>query len=364
MAKTRVLHVGLDTYLGGIETYLLKLAKNIDKDKYQFDFLMYDGNEPCFYNELKALGCKFHNVVSRRKNYIKNIKELRELFKHEHFDIVHCHQNSLSYVTPILEAVRSGCRVVVHSHNSGNLSGSLVRIRHDLNRYRVPINRVVCVAVSDLAGQWMFGKESEFKVINNGLDTTLYEYNEAYRNEIREEFGIGNKELILHTGAFRKQKNHEQLIDIFKFYQQEHPESILMLVGDGELKGEIENKVQELELTENVIFAGKRSDIPRILSAADKYLFPSFYEGFPNALIEAETSGLYCVAADTITRQVQIEGVCEYVSLNAPLKDWAKALEHDPVENRVKYADLVEAAGLGIGSEMERINLLYEGSLE
>lgn len=364
MTKKRVLHVGLDTHLGGIETYLLKIASNIDREKYQFDFLMYDEKEPCFYNELKALGCQFHNVVSRRKNYFQNISDLKRLFQREHFDIVHCHQNSLSYITPILLAIRYGCHVIVHSHNAGNLSGIPVRIRHRINYYRLPLNKVTCVAVSDLAGSWMFGDKTKITVLNNGLDTELFCYSETYRNEIREEFNIGNKELIVHTGAFRKQKNHELLIDIFKAYHQRNPETILMLVGEGELRCEIEEKVKKLDLLNHVIFAGRRSDIPKILSAADKYLFPSFYEGFPNALIEAETAGLYCVAADTITRQVQIEGICEYVSLDAPLEEWVRVLEHDPVENRMKCADMVEAVGLGITAEMERINLLYEGSLE
>ena len=364
MHKKRVLHIGLDTYLGGIETYLLKLASNVDRDKYQFYFLMYDEKEPCFYNELRALGCNFYNVVSRRKNYFRNIYELKQLLKREQFDIVHCHQNSLSYIAPILLAIRCGCRVIVHSHNAGNLSGIAVRIRHKINYLRLPRKKVACVAVSDLAGEWMFGKKTPVTVLNNGLDTKFYSYSPKHREEIRKEFDLGNKELIVHTGAFRKQKNHELLIDIFKAYHQRNPETILMMVGEGELKHEIEEKVKKLDLHNHVIFAGRRSDVPKILSAADKYLFPSFYEGFPCALIEAETAGVYCVAADTITKQVQINGICEYVSLDAPINDWVKALEHNPIDDRLSCAKMVENIGLGIEAEMKRLILLYEGVFE
>lgn len=256
--KIRVLHIGLDSHLGGIETYLMKLATYIDKERYQFDFLMFKGVTPCFYDELKALGCRFYAITSRKENFWKNRKELNLLMEKERFDIVHCHQNSLSYIAPILAAKKYGYKVIVHSRNGGSLSSISARIRHSINFYMLPKHKIECVAVSDLAGEWMFGKKSQFTVLNNGLNTETYRFSESARIAIRDEFGIGDNEVILHTGAFRIQKNHELIIDIFNLYQKRHPKSILLLVGEGELKQKIEQKCYQYQIEKKSDFCGEK----------------------------------------------------------------------------------------------------------
>ena len=107
-----------------------------------------------------------------------------------------------------------------------------------------------------------------------------------------------------------------------------------------------------------MIFAGKRTDISAILSASDKYLFPSLYEGFPNALIEAETSGLLCVSSSTITEQACLDN-CIRLPLDAPIADWISALEHPVVSDRPGCVEMVEKAGFGIKEEISRLENLY-----
>ena len=359
MKKVRVLHVGLDTHLGGIETYLLKISSNVDRSRFEFSFLAYDDEKPCFFDELSALGCKFHYVRSRRKSWFGNAKDIRKLFSEEKYDIIHCHLNSLTYITPALEGLKAGAKVIIHSRNGGSATGSSSKILGTINRYRMPWNKVKCVAVSDLAGQWMFGRNREFTVLNNGLDTEKYRYSEKNRETIRRELGISSEaEVIANVGAFRTQKNHAFLIDVFNQYHQKQPESCLLLVGEGELEDEIKRKVSEYGINNKVIFTGKRNDISAILSASDKYLFPSLYEGFPNALIEAETSGLLCVSSSTITEQACLDN-CIRVSLDAPIADWVSALEHPGVSDRANCVEMVEKAGFGIKEEISRLENLY-----
>lgn len=360
MSRIRILHVGLDAHLGGIETYLLKISSNIDRRRFEFSFLAYDDIKPCFFDELSALGCKFHFVRSRRKSWFGNAKDIRKLLSREKYDIVHCHLNSLTYITPALEGLKAGVKVIIHSRNGGSAMGSSSRILGSINRFRMPWNKVKCVAVSDLAGQWMFGTHKDFTVLNNGLDTEKYRYSESNRKAIRKELGIPyNVEVIANVGAFRTQKNHSFIIEIFKQYLQRHSESRLLLVGEGELEDEIKRKVSEYDISDNVIFAGKRTDISAVLSASDKYLFPSLYEGFPNALIEAETSGLLCVSSSTITEQACLDN-CLRVSLDAPIKDWVSALEHPAVSDRSGCVEMVEKAGFGIKEEISRLENLYD----
>jgi len=359
VSRIKILHVGLDTHLGGIETYLLKISSNIDRNRFDFGFLTHDNQNPCFFNELSDLGCSFHFVRSRRKSWFGNAKDIRNLLSKEKYDIVHCHLNSLTYITPALEGLKAGAKVIVHSRNGGSAIGSSSRILGAINRLRMPWNRVTRVAVSDLAGEWMFGKNRSFLVLNNGLDTSKYMFSAEDRTTIRKELGIPhNAEVIANVGAFRTQKNHTFIIDVFKAYYQRHNDSMLLLVGEGELEDEIKKKVSEYGIENHVVFAGRRTDIPSVLSASDKYLFPSLYEGFPNALIEAETSGLLCVSSTSITEQACLDN-CIRVSLDAPVSDWVAALERSVVSDRKACVEMVEKAGFGIREEIGRLESLY-----
>ncbi len=360
MGRIKILHVGLDVNLGGIETYLLKISRNIDKSRFSFDFLAFDNVKPCFYDELSALGCHFKYITSRRKSWVRHIEDFKDLLHKERYDVVHCHFNSLTDISYVKEALKGGCKVIVHSRNAGNALGSSSKILGMLNKRRLPSKRITCAAVSDKAGEWMFGEGSDFLVLNNGLDTEQYRFSTIKRNRIREEFGIDSKtEIIVNVGALRTQKNHLFLIDVFDSYHRMHEDSILILVGEGELEQEILQKTEKLGLSGSIIFAGRRGDIPDILSASDKFLFPSLYEGFPNALIEAETSGLWCVASSTITEQACLDN-CARVSLDSPIPEWVKALEASYDKERSSCVDMVEKAGFGIKQEMARLEGLYE----
>ena len=167
-----------------------------------------------------------------------------------------------------------------------------------------------------------------------------------------------DSEILVHVGALKKKKNHSFLIDVFSCYQKAHKESLLLLVGEGELKNEIEEKVESLGIGKNVLFLGQRLDLEKVLSGSDKFLFPSLYEGFPCALLEAEASGLLCVVSDEITRQTCLANSIA-LSLRSPVEVWSKALGGEKCRNRESYSKMVESKGYGIKGEIERLELLY-----
>lgn len=358
MKKIRILHVGLDTNLGGIETYILKISTYIDKSQFEFTFLAYDNIRPCFYDELCDMGFKFYFVRSRRRSLIGNRNDLKNLFKKEHFDILHYHLNSLTYITPITLALQSGIKVIAHSRNAGAFNGSSSRILCFINKIIFPYSKVTLVTVSDKAGEWMFGKKKKILVLNNGLDTEQYRFLDKERAIIRKELKIEDKEVLIHVGAFRKQKNHRLLISIFEAYHKKNNNSVLLLVGEGELMDQIRREVDEKNLSKDVLFLGKRRDLSSLLSSADKFVFPSLYEGFPNALIEAEASGLLCVVSSSITKQACLDNaIC--VDLDAPISTWVDALSHESITNREGFADLVNKKGFGIEAEIQSLENLY-----
>ncbi len=357
----KILHIGISEHLGGIETYLNKIAHNIDRDKYQFDFLTYPDVTPYFYDELIEIGCRFQRVTPRKDGMLEFRKEFDSLLKREKYDIVHCHLNSLSFTEPINIALKNGIKVIVHSHNGSMIGRKLSVLLHKFHYVMLPRRKIEMLAVSDVAGKWMFGKKSQFTVLNNGVDLKKIQFSLEGRDKIRKELSLSSERLIVHTGAFRKQKNHEFLIDIFYELSKVEHDAKLMLVGDGELKSAIQNKVNKLGLGQNVVFAGIRNDISDILSAGDVFLFPSFYEGFPCALIEAEATGLYCFASDTITPEVKLPGICEFIGLQKDAAFWAEKIHNRAIQyNRLGGAKLVKEAKLDVDSDIERLSSIYD----
>ncbi len=357
----KILHIGISEHLGGIETYLFKIASNIDRREYQFDFLTYHGVTPCFYEELTALGCRFRRVTSRRENPMKFRKEFLALLDREHYDVVHCHLNTLSFTEPIDLALSKGMRVIAHSRNGEMIGSFLSRLLHRIHYHTLPRKKIWMLAVSDVAGSWMFGPEAEVTVLNNGVDLEKFHFRPEERARIRAEFGLGQERVIVHTGAFRPQKNHGFLVEIFARLHVLEPDTRLMLVGSGSLMEDVRRQVARLGLEDHVIFAGQRSDIAGILSAGDIFLFPSLYEGFPNALVEAEAMGLACLAADTITTQAKIPGLCRYLSLEEGPEFWARQLhECEAVQDRAGAADRIRAAALDVQSDVRRLTNIYQ----
>jgi glycosyltransferase involved in cell wall biosynthesis len=148
-------------------------------------------------------------------------------------------------------------------------------------------------------------------------------------NDVREEFRIPQEsKLYINVSRMEKQKNHERLISIFAKIIDDDATARLLLVGRG--GNEIERRAracaEEFGIADRIIFAGQRSDVPRLLKAADLMIFPSLREGLPGAVLEACAAGIPVLASD-------IPGVIEiashfpsvrHLSLNASDANWAR----------------------------------------
>lgn len=357
----KVLHYGLSSHLGGIETYLYKLNSNINKQEYRFDFVVVGDEEPCWYKEFIASGSSFYKVVPASKSPLKNKRELYNLLSEKKFDIVHCHLNSLSNINIINAALKNNIPVIVHSRNAGIVKSPIYSLLHNINYYLLPRKRIKMLSVSRKAGEWMFGERNNFEVINNGIDISKFKYNQNDRESFRQELNIAADEVVIvHLGAMRIQKNHMFLLNIFSEVLKVNKKAKLILVGDGELKNDIEKKIDEIDARDSVILLGCRNDIPRILSAADKFLFPSLYEGFPNAVLEAQTSGLPCLVSDVITNEVIINDNCKALSLTESAVKWAKEIMTLPeYSDRNIAVENIEEKGFSVRNEIKRIEEVY-----
>ncbi|MFN2347510.1 MAG: glycosyltransferase, partial [Dermatophilaceae bacterium] len=304
----RILHYGLSSNLGGIETYLWNLARTVDRGTYRFDFLYSDiGRVPALSRELAAQGCSFHGVTARRVSPRRNRQELAELITPERLDILHFHANTASYVEPVRAALRSGVNVIVHSHNAGTSRSPVTQILHRVNRTTMPWSRIKKVAVSQAAGRWMFGRGDGFEVIPNGIDVDAFRFDPRAREQVRASLGLGSEHFVVgQVGGFLPAKNQGFSLDVFVEVLRVRPDSVLLFVGTGPLEERARSRARELSIDDRVHFLGRRDDIPPLMSAMDALLFPSRYEGFGLVALEDQAAGLPCCVSEAIPPAVLV----------------------------------------------------------
>lgn len=316
--------------VGGAETFLMKIYRSIDHLKYQMDFCINIKGE-CFYEkEIIALGGKIYRIPPKSQSLSQFKKRLTEIVKNGQYKYVLRITSSAMGFMDLKIAKKAGAEICsARSSNSNDGNALKSKIAHFLGKifYRRYVD--VKIAPSDLAAKYTFGKKAyrhgEVHILHNALDLDVYKFDEQKRKNIRDEFSIGDHvKVIGHIGRFSEQKNHSFLLDVFDQIQHKNPNSILMLVGKGELEKQIKTKITALKLDNSVIFTGVRSDVSALLSAMDVFVFPSLYEGMPNTVIEAQATGLPCVISDTITKEADITGRVKYISLKNSIEDWAK----------------------------------------
>jgi glycosyltransferase involved in cell wall biosynthesis len=211
--------------------------------------------------------------------------------------------------------------IIVHSHNT---SGEHEKI-HKIFRIIIRIFKFKRLACSKEAAIWMFRSLDNVTIIKNGIIADNFTYNIVDRNKVRNILGIDGKTVLIHIGRFHRQKNHIFLLDIFQNYLKNNPNSVLILVGRGELESEVVNKINTSKISDKVLLLGVKSNISELLSASDIFIFPSLYEGLGIALIEAQASGLYCIVSDTIPH----EAIISDKLVRCPLGDmsvWVEAI--------------------------------------
>ena len=154
------------------------------------------------------------------------------------------------------------------------------------------------------SGDWLFGSENRdrFVQMNNAIDAERFRYSPKIEKELRIELGIEKKFVIGHVGRFYSQKNHKFLLEIFQAILKRRPESILILIGDGELKEEVEKEAVRKGIRNHIKFLGVRSDIDRIMQCLDAFVFPSLFEGLGIVLIEAQAAGVRCYTSKDVVQ--------------------------------------------------------------
>lgn len=349
---------------GGAETFLMKVYRQLNHNFYQMDFCVNKSTN--FYaQEIQQMGGHIYIIPLKSRNPIKWLLGLYFLVKNKKYQyVIRVNEHSLSVLDLLVAKCAGAKNLIMRSSNASSI-GLLKKLTHKMFIFLPRLIPSCKIAPSDLAAHYTFGNKTKVHILPNGLDIEAFKFSEENRENIRQEFKAQGKFVIGHIGRFNSQKNHKFLLKIFAEIKKLHPDVVLWLVGKGELEQEIRKEVIQLGLQNDIQFLGVRADIPAILSAMDVFVFPSLFEGMPNTVLEAQTSGLPCLISDSITKQVQQTDLIHFMSLKNNPAQWAeKTLEiivGQTGENRQQAAGQILRNGYDIKQVTREFSYLVFG---
>ncbi|MDE6845538.1 MAG: glycosyltransferase family 1 protein [Lachnospiraceae bacterium] len=379
MSETiRILHVLGGVGLGGAESRIMDLYRQMNRDEIQFDFLVHSEamnlytasdtsvRKPEFYDEeIQRLGGHIY-VLPKFKvyNYLTYKRAVQKFFEEHHeFQVVQGHMTSTAGIyLPI--AKKCGIPVTVaHSRNAGVVKG-LKGIATKFFRRNLVNKADYCFACSELAGADVFGEEAmrqgRVKIIHNAIDAGRFTYDADKRKKVREQLGMTDQLVLGHVGRFNYQKNHPYLIDIFAALCKIRQDAMLILLGEGQDMEGIKEKCRQLGIEDKVRFLGNQKRPEDYYQAMDIFLLPSFFEGLPGVLVEAQAAGLKCFVSDTITREAQATDLVTYLSIEQPAGEWAKRIHAEAAYQRRDTYQTMRDSGFDVETQASGYQLFYQ----
>ncbi len=363
MKMNRILHYIGSLNRGGAQSAVLNFYKHVDRNLYQFDFVSDHPDEIELEENIRSLGGRiFYTERLRGANLLGFVESWKYLFEsHPEYRVIHIHVRSTSSIVACI-AKAYGVSVIVHSHSTSNGDGMGAIVKNTL-QYPARWVADYCIGCSSEAGNWMFGPRvcasSKYLYLPNAIDLSEYSFSKTAREDLRRELGLENVYVFGHVGRLHEAKNHKFLIKVFVGLKKKYENSALVLVGDGPLRGDIESTIKELNMEDSIYLLGDRSDVPRILSAFDSFLFPSRWEGLPVSVVEALAAGLPCYVSDSITHDIDISDRVKRLSIESE-RTWVEGVSLD---ERKDVTDCIVRHGFDIRQSVMTLMNLYDRAI-
>ncbi len=301
------------------------------------------------------IGVKIFNKIFG-KWYIPH--KLSKIIEEEAPDAIHVHLYLLKYVKKLAEKIR-GIKLLYSCHSvPTRYFGEKYPEQTEAAKYLIKNNGLQFIALHDDMKKElddMFGVDNT-AVIRNGIDFQRFQGITETKTDIRRDIGIPeNAYVVGHVGRFTYEKNHEFLIDVFREVYKKNKDAFLLMVGNGDVQGAVEEKVRLYGLGERVKILSHRSDVPRLMKAMDVFVFPSKWEGFGIVLVEAQISGLRSLISDAVPAETHLSTLAIPMELSAGPEKWA-----DVVLDRSIVSDFPDRLHeYDMRREIDRLEALY-----
>lgn len=369
----KVLEINVDDVgLGGVYALVNSVIRN-KPDGLKLDIAcIAEFENPDNVRALKRFGTEvnfvgtYGGMLSRPRAYYRNtLRLLRE----REYDCVHIHGDVAYLLFVFAQAARRAGvkKIILHSHAAGIDGGSrrLKAALHRLCRGALRRSATDFVACSDMAAAWMFPNldPRQVKRINNGVELERFAFDPEIRSRIRRELKLEDAFVVGHVGRFAYQKNHEFLLNAFAAILGRVKNARLLLVGEGVLFEQIQQRVSQLGLDSDVILYGASYDVGGLMQAMDLFALPSHFEGLPVVGVEAQAAGLPVLFSDQITRQAGLTERTWFLPIDpSSTERWAEAAESvasQPSADRSLGCEQVRRAGFTIQDTVRGFLELY-----
>lgn len=363
--KIKILQMPIRNAKGGITQYALRNWEYIDKTRFCFDWVTLD-KELRFEKDLLAQGCTVHHLSCRQEDNESVFRAEMENIFARGYDAVHLHTSYWRGFLAEELAIKSKIPIIiVHAHSTGiDIADKTERERLLVahNDWKSSFNADLAThftACSDLAADFLFGTQIPkecIQILRNAINTNLFVYNENIRNRMRKTMSLENRFVLLHSGRLEYQKNFGFTIDVFSEYLKINPNAVLLIVGEGSLRSELEEAAHPL--ADKVRFLGFRSDIPDLLQAADVFLQPSLFEGFSIASVEAQCSGISWLVSENVP-----QAALPYAKTSLPLikQRWIDMLikTEQNLTRNIQAAKQLYELGWDLNTQIKIIENMY-----
>lgn len=349
MDKPKVLQVIGGMNVGGTETMIMNIYRNVHEDV-QFDFISYYDFQAYYDKEIEELGGRVVRLeLPSKRGTFGTIKDLRKVIKEGNYSAVHCH-TLFHCGIGVLAAKLGGAKVrISHAHTTADDSRSFPKkVYIGLMRLLIRMFSTNLLACSHGAGKYLYGnslvQSPKYKILPNYIDYKRFIYNEECES-IKKELGLKKDDVIItHIGRFIEAKNHDFLINLIGKLVRKNSKIKCLLVGDGDFRLKIEDKVKSMNLENNVIFLGIRKDIDKILKETRLFFLPSTFEGLGLVLLEAQASGVPCLTSTAIQPEADLGlGILKQLNLDSELSLWEKTALNMMKTQKVNKADIRKA---------------------
>ena len=364
MKVKKILVIASKLHIGGAEKVCRDIGIYADREKYAVDYVVFGDAVGDYESQVEAAGCRVFHLPEPSEGYPAHLRALQKLMKENRYHAVHVH-TMFSCGWAMLAAKMNGVPVrIAHSHSALADGGSLVK-----KIYEKVMRALILGCATDLvgcgvkAGQRLFGERTFAKrgnLILNGIDVAAFAYDEGKRTAIREELGAGDRFILGHSGHLAAVKNQSFLLDLMPLVLEKKPDALLLLLGEGEDRPMLEQKIRDLGLEDHVCMTGNVTNVADYLSAMDVFVFPSLFEGLPLSILEVQANGLPCVISDGVPEDVFLTDLIRPLSLKQEKEVWLDAILAAHRGDTQKYNRQLLNSDYAVQAAMEKICAIYE----
>ena len=235
----KILHVVPALGSGGIEKIIYDYYLHLNRDKFRFDFIVYGDEVGKLEKEFLKMGSNVYHIPPKKKSIYKSLSQMKKIILNGGYDVIHAHQQETG-IFPIYYARKANIKTrITHSHIAFREENKLEKLIYKIFNPVLKYMTTHYFACGLDAGKFLWGNDLVQKnkvfIMNNAIDVKIFEFNQSLRQSIRKSLNIDNKLVIGNVGRFSFQKNHEFLIKIFYEIYKSNKDSVLLLVGEGEL---------------------------------------------------------------------------------------------------------------------------------